>query len=573
MSLKIGIQRFLDDVDPTILARGEDYYRSGQVENVEWDGGHVTAEVSGSEEDPYLVDLDLSEDGEVEDWSCDCPYDWGPVCKHTVAVLLAIRAEAGKEKHSKAKNTQKVSIQELVERADKKQLASLIVEHCREDKRFQSLVLSELEDSGEQEFAAIKELVRASIRSNTHQHYIDERGCDAICADLDDCLGKAERRIERGQYSQALEIIQFVLVAGMKLASEADSSSGSLTCTIDSAMGLLGQAARGLVQSGEDRSVWVKKLLKTAADPVFDGWDDSRYDLLQRAAILADTQNESEFYAVLNRLSENRWERFEDDSWTEQWDKLTRYHVLRAAHGQKDARGYLERNLDVDELCLILVQEEMERGNYANAERLCRERVEQESPEKRSMWSRASQWQLLLYDIYRDWGQRDKQIGQARTLAALGERRFYQTAKDLLTEDGRWQEEYPKFREELKASLPVYTYMEILKGEGEIGLLMEQVRLHPDMVFQYGDVLVPQYGDEVFNLCSGAIRKASKGISNRRHYQRLCELLQSLIEFGGSRYAQILIHELREAYPRRPALLEELERVERGISKRTKGNH
>lgn len=64
---------------------------SGQVENVERDGGHVTAEVSGSEEDPYLVELDFSEDGEVEDWSCDCPYDWGPVCKHTVAVLLAIR--------------------------------------------------------------------------------------------------------------------------------------------------------------------------------------------------------------------------------------------------------------------------------------------------------------------------------------------------------------------------------------------------------------------------------------------------------------------------------------------------
>ena len=52
MSMKIGIQRFLDDIDPTILTHGEDYYRSGQVENAERDGGHVTAEVSGSEEAP-----------------------------------------------------------------------------------------------------------------------------------------------------------------------------------------------------------------------------------------------------------------------------------------------------------------------------------------------------------------------------------------------------------------------------------------------------------------------------------------------------------------------------------------
>ena len=270
----------------------------------------------------------------------------------------------------------------------------------------------------------------------------------------------------------------------------------------------------------------------------------------------------------VDQLSEKRWERFEDDSWTEQWDKLTRYHVLRAAHGQKEARAYLEKNLDVDELRLILVQEEMERGDYANAEHLCRERVEQEAPEKRPVWSRPSQWQFLLYQIYREWGQRDKQIGQARTLAALGEPKFYQTAKELLTEDGRWQEEYPKFLEELRASLPASAYMEILKGEGETGLLMEQVRLRPEMVFQYGDVLAPQYGEEVFGLCSAAIRKASKGISNRKHYQRLCELLQSLIKFGGSRYAQILIKELYEAYPRRPALLEELERVERGMGSR-----
>lgn len=102
MSLKIGIQRFLDEVDPTILTRGEDYYRSGQVENVERNGGHVTAEVSGSEEAPYLVELDFSEGGEVEDWSCDCPYDWGPVCKHAVAVLFALRIVTGGRGTSKS---------------------------------------------------------------------------------------------------------------------------------------------------------------------------------------------------------------------------------------------------------------------------------------------------------------------------------------------------------------------------------------------------------------------------------------------------------------------------------------
>lgn len=39
---------------------------------------------------------------------------------------------------------------------------------------------------------------------------------------------------------------------------------------------------------------------------------------------------------------------------------------------------YLEQNLDVDELRVILVREDMVRGDYAHAESLCRERLEKE---------------------------------------------------------------------------------------------------------------------------------------------------------------------------------------------------
>ena len=94
------IQRFLNDVDSKIFRRGLDYYRSGMVECIDWDGSHATAEVSGSEEDPYLVEIDFSDDGEVEDWFCDCPYDWGPVCKHVVAALLALQESLTGEAYS-----------------------------------------------------------------------------------------------------------------------------------------------------------------------------------------------------------------------------------------------------------------------------------------------------------------------------------------------------------------------------------------------------------------------------------------------------------------------------------------
>ncbi len=269
----------------------------------------MTAEVSDSEEEPYLVDLDFSEDGELEDWFCDCPYDWGPVCKHTVAVLLAIQAEPS-EKPSKKVQSPKINIFPLLKSAKKEQLAQLILEHCQEDQRFQNRVLSELGDSGEQELAAVKTLVEASICSNTHRGYIDMRGCDHICADLDDILDQARCRIKQGRYDQALDITLFVLLTAVKLVGEVDSSSGSLSWTIDAALETVELAANGLVQENGPREEFVRKILKAAEDSAFDGWEHWRYNLLQRAAILANSENKEAFFHLLDRLSDQIWENF-----------------------------------------------------------------------------------------------------------------------------------------------------------------------------------------------------------------------------------------------------------------------
>jgi uncharacterized Zn finger protein len=67
--------------------RGESYYRQGAVHNLTRRGNRLTAEVEGSDYEPYQVVIILAADG-VGDAECSCPYDWGGVCKHIVATLL-----------------------------------------------------------------------------------------------------------------------------------------------------------------------------------------------------------------------------------------------------------------------------------------------------------------------------------------------------------------------------------------------------------------------------------------------------------------------------------------------------
>ena len=564
MVLYNGIQRFLDEVDPVILSRGQNYFHWGHVESIDYEDGHVTAEVSGSEDEPYLVDIDFDEDGEVEAWNCDCPYDWGPVCKHTVAALLAVR-ETGMEHFPPKPAGESAPVEDLVRQAKEEQLVALILEHCSEDRRFRTQVLSELEESGKYELASIKSLVKDSVRANTHRGYIDEDGCGNICADLDDALDKARRRIGRGQYDRALDIAEFVLLTGMGLL---ESDSSCLEWTIDAALETIGLAAKAFAESGAPREEWVQRILKTAQDPLFDDWEEWRLDFLGKTAVLADAENENEFERVLLHLSAKRWESFKDAPKYIEQDCFVRYQIVCAVCGQAAGRAFLEKNVAMDKFRLMLVQEYVEEGNYARAEQLCRERIEREEAK---LWRASNQWDNLLYEVYRDWGQREKQTGQARKLVLQGEMGFYQITKDLLLADGQWQKEYPQFLAELKAALPAGKYMEILSQEGEAALLMEQVRVYRNAVFQYGGVLAAQYGKEIHTMCEAAIRQVAKHrLNSRKDYQTVCGLLRQLVGFGGSAEAQSIITELRQAYPRRTALWEELEQVEREIGKRQK---
>jgi len=76
-----------------ILSRGKSYVRNVKGLSRTEDGT-LAAWVSGSEE--YSTSVHLDQGGDF-DYSCSCPYDWGP-CKHTVAVVLAAAEQVKQNK-------------------------------------------------------------------------------------------------------------------------------------------------------------------------------------------------------------------------------------------------------------------------------------------------------------------------------------------------------------------------------------------------------------------------------------------------------------------------------------------
>ncbi len=67
--------------------KGEDYYEMGSVISVIQRGNALSAQVEGSEYEPYAISVRFDQGGLLEA-QCSCPYDWGGWCKHIVATLL-----------------------------------------------------------------------------------------------------------------------------------------------------------------------------------------------------------------------------------------------------------------------------------------------------------------------------------------------------------------------------------------------------------------------------------------------------------------------------------------------------
>jgi len=86
----LTLDNFEQSVESKIVERGLNYFKSGDIARLEKVGdGEFSAVVLGSDRYEVFVKLDGKM---ISAHTCDCPYDWGDVCKHKVAVFYAIRS-------------------------------------------------------------------------------------------------------------------------------------------------------------------------------------------------------------------------------------------------------------------------------------------------------------------------------------------------------------------------------------------------------------------------------------------------------------------------------------------------
>ena len=353
------IEEILRNAEPKVLGRGESYYKKGAILSLsQAERGVFRAQVEGSDFEPYDVRVRLENGGDVAACSCDCPYEFDGPCKHLVAVMSAIQNGDFQSEAVSEEVASDAALREALAAASREELAAIVLKFALKDSDFRNELLSLLgRPDRKAEIAATKDFIKSVVRENTYRGFVDYRGCNRICAALDERLCAMEERLDDATHMSVFDGALEILLVCVKLASHADSSSGALTETVDSSLSLLRKACDRLSRRGsdEERKEAFETLLKQSRNKAFDGWGEWRFVLIREAATFLDRKNESKFARTLDFMEEENKasERFSEYDATQ--IELIRLAAVEKLDGAVKAEAFIEARLDFDEFRKIAI--------------------------------------------------------------------------------------------------------------------------------------------------------------------------------------------------------------------------
>ena len=564
--MMISLQKFESKIDEIILDRGLSYWENGNVIELEQpENGEFEAIVSGNKD--YKVNIKVESDN-VQDFSCSCPYDNGPVCKHVVAVLFAIqkgKLNGLKESKPKKARQRKISEKQLFENQfeeilislDKNELTGWIRTWAEKDEKFRNYFLARFSENKEkiniERYARIleKEISTAEDRYG----YIDYCHAGDAAGEASQLLYHTELGFKILETAEIISVCFAVIKTIAPALNNSDDSGGEIGGALEQAVELVARTA-----SEKDLSDTAKKELFELCLKYHntDGMDINSWDidLLNVAGELVSSQQEKErLFLLLDQKDKT-------ESWhhTNESTAQIRQKVIGFLEGSAAADSYVESMLHLPGIRKQFVEKYIREKNYSAAKELCKKGIILDEK-----WPGiVDDWNKFLLTI----AEKEKDITEILRIATLlflsrfNSKEFYPILKKHTPSD-KWNQTVEFLIRELdkKKGDEYITWIYIQEGMFENLLSFIQANPHPFNIEKFEQYLTPIYPGEINDLYEKAIRRYATHASNRKEYAGCCRLLRKMKKLGDKHRVDLLINDLTITYKSRPAFLDELKRV------------
>ncbi len=195
-------QRTLDELGSlapeTLVQRGVGYFKDDRVLELSWEEGLLRASVEGAERDqPYELQIEEGEGGLAP--SCDCLYDQGPFCEHSIAALLAYAAAQQEVEEEAVVDAREEALRVRSRRAR----TEVVVEHVAGDPEFGTWSARSLQATGvggRRYRVLIRSLSEPLNYCSCHDFATGRLG---TCKHIEAALDKARRKLGKRKSKRA----------------------------------------------------------------------------------------------------------------------------------------------------------------------------------------------------------------------------------------------------------------------------------------------------------------------------------------------------------------------------------
>ena len=567
--MQIPLNQFEQYIDETILKRGLQYFKKGHVhEPEEISPGVYEAIVEGTED--YTVQLTLK-NGIITEYACDCPYDFGPVCKHVAAVIFYLQQEElelnNKTKKTKKNQTSKPAkrktvaeqVDELLEKATHEELKQFVREEALQNASFRNLLLSSFAQHNPNESKELyAKQVKSILKTASDRHgFIDWSASRLVGKAVDNLLESARKQMDNRNYKSAFFICTAVMEQMTEALQYADDSNGEIGGRVEVSYEMLYNIA--LEQSSEEiRKLIIEYCFTSFDKQIYSGWD-WHTDILRLAALLLKTEEETErIFKQIDKAQRSNYERERAQN--------IKYEILLKTKGENAAEKYLEQNITNSKLRRVAIQKALEKRDFDKAASLAEDGVSYDLKDRPGL---AKEWYDWLLKIAQAQNDSEKIIEYARLLFIDNFRKEqdYYTIMKQQVKPEEWNAFVEAIIKDIKTSKRWFDDISLIASifikEEWWDRLWELVKKSPSLntIDRYEKYLSKNYSKEIIELYANGILNYMKNNMGRNHYQNACSYIQKITKMGGRDKANEIISYLRTVYPKRKALMEELDRV------------
>lgn len=575
------LQDFENQIDSVIIKRGKEYFNNDSVEFLEEiKKGYWVANVSGTDE--YTIEIQLGSTDSIKKCFCDCPYDYGDICKHIVAVLYAISEEkmvditpksTSKEKEPKGR---KPSFDVLLSKIELKEYQDFIKHYSQINKNFKDqfeLYFSEKEESFDLE-KKYADLIKSVIKKHTSRGFIDYSASNKLGKELNQYLDAAKQYLSKNNYRDATLLYQIIIKEVSKVLEYCDDSNGYVFDNVDEAISNLAEMVNAPV-SFEFKDKIANFLKQELKNKIYFDYGNFGYDLTQTyASFCIKTDRIDEFIQFLD----SKIQFAKNDDYDRAFFIKTKILFLSQIGSTDEINKIIQQNLEIPEIRNIEIDRNIENQDYETAKKLISEGIKTAEIKKHSGTIFQFEKKLLAIAVLEKDIQLQRYFSRKFALGQTLDSNYYkqwkstyskeewtQTIEEIILEvtkkiNNTVKNNYNSLNIHLLNRLgPIY----IQENYWDRLLALVQKQENLTTILTYYPYLIKTHPNELLDIIIPVFEKEGDKCDGRSQYKDLANKMKSIIKDYPQEKERILevARKLKIKYPRRPAMQEELDKL------------